>query len=219
MSAADQYREWLGRFPAEPADRMATALAAIEAFEACERKPDLAEADLQPLVAAATSTHKRVVETGCKLLVQLALRHPAARECLLQMARSKDAAARFHAVAYLHGELPETLRLEIVGLALRDRSAKVRKKGIERAEQFRFRGFLPLLQEMERMESHAGVRASLDLHLPLLRDGYRLQPAGSGQGYYLTVRGPNSLGGPFIPNEKYSDEFVRQEVARLQSAL
>ena len=38
MSIAGYYREWLRKSPNEPADRMEMALAAISAFEECERK-------------------------------------------------------------------------------------------------------------------------------------------------------------------------------------
>ena len=63
--------------------------------------------------------------TGCNLVVSLATRHPAARQCLVQLAKDKNATARFNAVIHLRPILPESLRLEIVELALGDRSAKV----------------------------------------------------------------------------------------------
>ena len=216
MSIAECYRDWLRNFPKEPADRMAMALAAIKAFEACERC--VTAADLRPLVTAASSPHKLVFETGCNLLVQLAKRHPEAQKCISQMARDKNATARFHAVAYLHEELPEGLRREVVQLALDDRSVKVRQRGIEGAEEFRFTDLLPRLEEMQRTETNEAVQRSLAFHIPLLRDGFLLRPSEDGEGYYLTVRGPGSVGGPYIPKEKYSEEFVRQEVARWQKA-
>lgn len=218
MGVAEYFRGWLGNFPKEPADRMAMALAAVAAYEVCERKAEPTAADLQPLVVAASSSHKLVFETGGTLLARLAAGKAAAQRCLLQMAQDWSATARFHAVAYLDAELPEELRREIVGLALRDRSAKVRQKGIERAEEFRFTSLLAQLEEMQRTDPNEAVRRSLAFHIPLLRDGYRLERSDDGAGYYLTVRGPRSVGGPFIPNERYSEEFVRQEVARLQSA-
>jgi hypothetical protein len=217
MSAADRYREWLRNFPREPAVRMATAQAAVDAFESCEQKQRVRAADLSPLVVAASSPHKLAFETGCNLLVLLAARHSEAQQCLLEMAKGKNATARFHAVAYLGPDLPEPLRLEIVELALGDRSAKVRQKGIEGAERFKFSRFLAELEEMQRTETNEAVRESLALHVLLLRDGFRLEPSRDGTGYFLTVRGPRSLGGPFIPKEKYSEEFVRDEVARLQA--
>ena len=216
MSMADRYREWLQKFPKEPAARMAMAIAAIDAYAYCAQQIQITTADLRPLIAAASSPHKLVFETGCNLLVLLAIQNGVAQASLLAMAKSKNATARFHAVAYLTENLPEVLRLEIVELALEDRSNKVRQKGIEGAERFRFKRFLARMEEMQRTETDRTVQQSLDLHVPLLRDGFLLERSGDGSGYNLTVRGPNSIGGPFIPNEKYSEEFVRAEVARLQ---
>ena len=114
MSTADDYRTWLRKFPKEPAARMATALAAVDAFENCQRKRRMTAADLRPLVLAASSPHKLVFETGCNLLVQLAALNAEAQACFLEMAKDKNATVRFHAVAYLSRKLPEPLRLEIV---------------------------------------------------------------------------------------------------------
>jgi hypothetical protein len=216
MSIATRYRDWLRNFSKEPADRMAMALAAIKAFEACEHR--VTDADLRPLITAASSPHKLVFETGCNLLVQLAEFHSEAQKCISQMARDKNVTARFHAVAFLQETLPEGLRREIVRLALDDRSVKVRQKGIEGAERFRFTDLLPRLEELQRTETNEAVQRSLAFHVPLLRDGFLLMPSEDGEGYYLNVRGPGSVGGPFIPKEQYSEEFVRREVARLQKA-
>jgi hypothetical protein len=49
MSTAGDYRTWLRKFPKEPADRMATALVAVDAFENCQRKRRVTAADLRPL--------------------------------------------------------------------------------------------------------------------------------------------------------------------------
>jgi hypothetical protein len=213
---AERYREWLRNFPKEPADRMAMALAAMKTFEACQHGATATK--LRPLVAAASSSHKLVFETGCNLLVRLAERHPEAQRSISQMARDKNATARFHAVAYLHEDLPEELRREVVQIALDDRSIKVRQKAIEGADRFRFTDLLPRLEEMQRAETNEAVQRSLGFHVPLLRDGFLLEPSGDGEGYYLTVRGPRSVGGPFISKEEYSEEFLRQEVARLKKA-
>jgi hypothetical protein len=219
MSLAEHYREWLQRLPHMPADRMAMALAAVDAFAACERKRRITPADLTPLVVAASSHYTPVCGTGCNLLVQLATRHPAAQQCLVQLARDKKATARLNVVIHLHPTLPERVRLEIVEVALNDRSAKVRRLGVERAERFQFTRFLARLEAMQQTETNESVRHALARHIPILRDGFLLEPSGDGDGYFLTVRSPDGgLGGPFIPNEMYSKAFVRQEVARLQAA-
>lgn len=217
MTVAESCRGWLQRFPQEPADRRVLALAAIDAFESCEHDPQATGDRLEPLRAAAGSSHKLVFETGARLLARLAVAHSAARDLLLAMSRDKSATPRFHAVAFLTDELPDNLRLEIVHRALHDRSEKILRKGIERAEEFRFLQFLPRLEELQRRETRDKVRRSLALHLPLLRDGYRLEPSEDGGGHYLTFRTREALTTKFLWKEEYSEEAVRQEIARLLS--
>jgi hypothetical protein len=222
MSLVEHYRERLQRLPKAPADRRATALAAVDAFEACERKRQVTATDLIPLVVAASSPHTFVCGTGCNLLIHLATEHKAAQQSLLQMAQAKNATVRFNAVWHFRigsgPKLPNAVRLEIVELALSDRSTKVRRLGIEGAEQFKFSHLLPQLEEMQRTETNQDVQQALAFHIPLLRDGFLLKPSEDGRGYLLAVRGPEgSVGGPFIPKKMYSEEYVRNEVARLQA--
>ena len=217
MNVAARYRAWLDGFPKEPQDRMAIALDAIAAYEAIERNGQANASDLELLVAAFCSPHKLVFETGCNLLVALAQSHLEVQQCLLQMARHKGTTARFHAIVYLNRNLPAPLLNQVVTLALGDRSSKVRGKGVEQAEGLGLTAFLPQLEEMQRTESDEFVLRQLAFHIPLLRDGYLVEPASDGSGFDLTVRGPDgSVGGPFISREEFSDERVRQEVARIR---
>jgi hypothetical protein len=214
MSIASRYRDWLSNFPKEPKERLAIALGAIDAFESCQSKKDIATSDLEPLVAAGSSPYKLLCETGCNLLCKLATTNRQAQECLLRMAQSKSMIARLHAVAYLHANLPEVLRVEILGLGIRDRSAKVRGMAVDRVGQFNFLSFLPQLEEMQKAETEEFVLRQLAFNIPLLRDGYLLEPYADGSGYSLIVRSRWSTGGPFIPKEKCTPEFVQQEMRR-----
>jgi hypothetical protein len=216
MSIVSEFRNWLSGFPNEPKERMALAHAALNAFSAARRRKRVSATDLESLVAAASSPHKLVFETGCKLLRELAKTKKEAQECFLTMARSKSSTARFHAVAYLGLHLPEPLRTEIVRLALRDSSAKVRQMAIDRAESFKFVSLLPQLQALQRTETDKTVQQTLALCIPLLRDGYVLEPTPDGSGYYLTVSRRGATGGPYIPKEKCTRKFVQEEIRRLR---
>jgi hypothetical protein len=212
---AEHFRQWLGNFPKQPADQRALALSAIDAYETGERNEALSRGDLAPLIRAASDPHKIVFEVGCHLLAHLATSRVEGQDAFRAMARSKDATARFHAVAYLEESMPEPLRLEIVELALGDRSARVRTKGIERAMDFSFKALLPRLEQMLATEKTNKVKRTLALFVPLLRDGYCLRQSTDGNGYWLTVRKPRSIPTVFIPQAKYSEDFVRSEIARL----
>jgi hypothetical protein len=132
------------------------------------------------------------------------------------MASASDSTARFHAIAYLRSFLPEQLKRTIIERALVDRSAKVRAKAVERIEEFHLDCYIPRLEEMVKTEKNTHVLQSLGLHLPLLRDGFHLRRAKDGSGYYLTVRGPGSLGGPFVPTNMYSESYIKELVESLR---
>ena len=224
MSMAKRFRTWLKDFPNEPADRMALALAAVNAYAACRPKYRLITEHLAPLVRAAKSPHKLVYETGCQLLVDLAMTMPhaaakAAGECILDMARDKSATARLHAVQYLRRALPHKLRLEILTLALQDRSANVRRFAVARALDFDFKGLLPQLAKMQRTERNQVVREELAFCVPLLADGFVVRPMDRSDDYALTVRKRSgAVVSKIIPKDKCSREFVRRAVAQLKTS-
>jgi hypothetical protein len=207
------YREWLSEHPREPKARMALAVAAVDAYERCERKKRIADDELAPLVAAAESPHALVFNTGCDLLVGLAAKSSDAQRGLLELAGSTSATARFHAIAFVDRRLPKELRLEIVRAALSDTSPKIRAKGVERAEELALTALLPRLEELRRDERHASVRSALDLHLPILRDGHCFEPRSDGSGQ-LTVRCDD---GSLLSVTVGSSAAIRQRAARLRA--
>lgn len=219
MRPAEQYREWIRQHRRAPAERVASALAVVDAFEICQRKKPLPVKDLKPLVDGAGSTHKLISEPACNLLFLLARRRKEAQQSLLQMASDKrNPTARFHAVAYLDDEIPESLRLAIVQTALVDRANKVKRDAIDKAERFRFKQLLPKLEQMQKTETDEDVQRSLAFHIPILRDGFLLKPAQDGTGYDLILRGPGGcIGGPFIPKKEYSAKRVRELVVQYQA--
>jgi len=214
MNTPDQWRRWLSRFTRQPKHRLAQAFEAVDAFEALSAGPD--EQILQSLVKAASSPHKLVFETGCHLLVLLAATQENCQQAIDRMSSSQDATARFHAVAYLNASLPESLRFSIIDRALSDRSSRVRAMAVQQAETFGLRHLLPRLEDMIASESRANVLKSLALHVPLLRDGFLLEPEPDGSGYWLTVSTPGSIRTSFIPQDRFRDSYVREAVARLK---
>jgi len=216
MKTPDQWRRWLSGFTREPEDRLAHALEAVDAFEALSAGLSTDEQALQLLVKAASSPHKLVFETGCHLLFHLAGTQQNCQQAIDRMASSQDSTARFHPVAYLDASLPESLRLAVIGRALSDRSSRVRAMAVQQAETFGFRHLLPRLEDMIASESRANVQQTLALHVPLLRDGFLLEPEPDGSGYYLTVRRPGSIIRSFIPQDRFCDSYVKEAVARLK---
>jgi hypothetical protein len=215
MNKAEGWRNWLRSFPNQPSATLGPAFDAVDAYEACLHCP-ADDRSLQAIVRAASSPHKIVFEVGCHILVELARTSEPAQTALVAMSSGKDTTARFHAVAYLSQSLPADLRHTIVQRSLRDRSAKVRQKAIERAEQFQFKDLLPELETLASTEANASVRRTLALFLPLLRDGFLLERARDGTGWQVTVHGRHSITSSYIPATKYSDSHLQSVIAALR---
>ena len=212
MNIAEKYRSYL-QDAQEPSDRLELAHNAIDCFQQCEINDHFTAAELAPIIEAAVSRYKFVFETGGALLVALARRNSVAQQALLRMASDRKVTARFHAVAFLERSLPERLCAKIIELALSDTSPKVRCMGVQRAEELKFSSFVSQLEQMLETESHPDVVRSLECHLPVLRDGYRLEPSLDGTGYNLTFRSDRgSFGGPYIPKEKCNKEYIEHVI-------
>lgn len=215
MSTPDHWRQWLRGFPREPEDRLALALGAVDAFETLSSGRSTDDQAVRVLTGAASSPYKLVFETGCYLLVRLAATQLSCQQAIESMASSQSSIARLHAVAYLDASLPNSLRLSVINRALSDRSSRVRAMAVQQAEVFGFRDLLPRLEDMIASESRTDVQESLALHIALLRDGFRLRPDESG--FFLTVRTPDSaLVISFIPQQHFSDSYVKDAVERLK---
>jgi hypothetical protein len=177
VGQADDIAARLRRFVSEQSlsvERRALALDAIDAFVSFDARQELAS--LEPLAAAASSTNKAVYEVGAQLLALLARRFDAARDRWRVLATSRSATARFHAIAYLDGQMPEAFLLEVLRLGLADRATRVRAKSVEVTEAFELRELLPDLERLATEEKAEAVLEALADYLPMLRDGYALSP-------------------------------------------
>jgi hypothetical protein len=173
---------------------------------------------LQSIVRAASSPYKLVWQTGCDVLFQLAVTQENCRQAIDRMTSSGKSAVRFNAVAFLaDAALPESLVLSVIERGLSDRSSRVRWKAVEQAERLGFRQLVPRLEAMMASEAHADVKDCLALHLPLMRDGFRLEAQPDGSAYWLTVRGPRrSIISARIPAGRFSDAYLREAIERLR---
>src|ERR1700677_1835091 len=214
MNTPDQWRRWLRSVTPLPEDRLSVAFAAVDAYETLLTNPVDEIPAVDAFVKAASSPYKLVAETGCGLLFRLAEKLISCQEGIVRMARDNDATARFNAVAYLHRTLPKAVLQFVVGIALSDRSAKIRAKAVQMAEELRLVEYLAQLEAMLVTEKSANVLRNLEFHFPLLKDGFFVTPKSDGTGYEVTIRGTHSIGGSYIPMNLYSESYVREVVER-----
>jgi hypothetical protein len=169
----------------------------------------LSSADLATIVANARQKHAVLWEDAVRFLAALSRTHAAAREAIGEMARSKESHVRFAALCSVGYRSDPQLVRDVILPLISDKAGSVRWKAAEKAQHLRIVEALPLMEAQRRVEKSAKVLASLDLSIPLLRDGYILAP--EADGHLLTVSGLGGLRSGHVSK----DEIDRQGLAAL----
>jgi hypothetical protein len=136
-------------------------------------------------VAAASSKSRPVYHSGTDSLGRLAIKHAEARDAIVAMSRDSKAHVRFNAILCLDKKAPKSFAAKQLRVALLDPSAVVRGKAADWALRIRARTILLALEAAIAAERHSDARKTMEFTLPLLRDGYTLEPEPGG--YTLTV--------------------------------
>jgi hypothetical protein len=173
------YRAWVGDHVEEPKKRH-LAIDALDAFERLQSAKSVSAQQLVPIVDAAQCQFVRIWEIGTHLLCTLAENHAEAQGAIRAMLVSKHARVRYQSIALLRlTSVPRSFAVDLLRLALRDKSWQVRGKASESAGWLGVKELLPDLQEALRVEKHAICRECLNFDFTMLRDGYLLcQPEG-----------------------------------------
>jgi len=123
----DELRKHTTATQRDPQDRRVTN-AALNAYEELSGKPAFTDQDLEPIIHAAFHLHRGPMHIGIELLAALAEHNEVAQTIWKQKAQSPKAHERRIAVACMADErIPRNIALEIVRVALTDRSVAVRE--------------------------------------------------------------------------------------------
>ena len=186
-----QYRDWIEQFlePHYP-ELVAPFLAALEAFEAAIEAGALNDAALETIVECARSSRMPLGENAATLLGQLVARFPAAEHAVRGMAVHPKVHVRVNALVALSSTPPASLHDEVLRMALRDRSSKIRALAADKIMQFELDHLLPELDAATASENVPKTREELEYARDLLRDGYRVRPLEDGRAW-LSCRMPD----------------------------
>lgn len=200
---------FLRNFPGEKPERLAIAVAAINALDTHAHQDQISLLELEPIVTAASSPYKCASEVGSGILFGLLRVQKAyAKEAVLAMSQSSNWRARWHALIHLHQGHPIDLCREIITKGLDDKSSKVRTFAVQKVFDFQFTDLLTRLELMLKSESHNEVRETLQLLVPIMRDGYFLELSEDGKTYHIWTGDVRGLSGWSFPVERYSEEYV-----------
>ena len=194
---AEQFRAFVGSGGLAPEGRE-VASAAITAFVAYDADQD--PSVLPALLAAARDRRKAVVEVGAQLLALLARCFQPAQDAWRALARDRTVAARFAAIAFLDPEMPSELIEAVLEAGLSDKAAQVRAKTVEVATTLERRALVPAIERLVQ-DPDAKVRKEVEAWLPILRDGYRLEPGKEAGWWWISFCVPgSSISAPFQGN-------------------
>ena len=166
-------------------------LAAIDAFDRLENGADVTEESLSPIVEAVKSSRRPLYENASDFMQVLTSQYPLARDIVKQLANDSASHVRFNAILCVGNQAPQDFKIDIITAGLLDKSATVRTKAADWALRLRLDGITPELEVALKKERNRGARETMELTLPLLRDGYILRPAGDGQ-VAITVSTPRA---------------------------
>lgn len=186
-SYAASARHFIAQNWKDPGDRK-VGNAALKALERSLGEGNPTEKDIEPVVAAARSSHKGVFDVGGTALALLAERFVVAREALSDMVSSKDWKHRLVAISYARPSFPRPFLIELLRRGLQDASERIVQKAAERCADA---GLTELEADMTTAEGAARdktTREWVSLMKDLARQGYAVRPKGRGE-YELVVKG------------------------------
>lgn len=169
-------------------------------------------AALAAAVEAASDGREAVYDSGTAVLGEIATRWQAGRDAIEQMANSKHAHVRHNAILCLHE--PDQFSAGLLVRAMADKSARVRRKAVDWAGRLKLRILVPELEKAQLTEIDIKTRALIARELPLLRDGYWSEPAGS-DSTVVTVATPSGRICRVVDNRELAGRGIEAVVSEL----
>jgi hypothetical protein len=168
-------------------------LGALAAFDAAMQSDVLTDEQLRIVVECAHSSRTPLGENTATLLGELAERFASAKVAVLEMAAHPKVHVRVNSLVAIGSARPTQLHSDVLRIALRDRSSRVRSLAADKVMQFRLNALLPDLEQAIARESVAKTREELEFSRDLLRDGYHVRRRDGGHAW-LTYRMPAGSG-------------------------
>src|SRR5262245_6765167 len=151
------------------------------------------------------------------LLKLLGERFDDAALSILEMSKNPKAHARFCALCCLGEKTNGDIVRTVIKAGVRDKSAKVRWKAVERARDLQLIELVPEITAALNTEKHGKTRSTIEFELRLLRDGYILEPENQNR-YLLTVSYHRGTRMRYISDEKLKAEGIETLVAKLRKS-
>ena len=191
------YRDWVEHWHG-PREQKALAAAALDAYDRERATESLTDDDLQPILAAARSSHYGVWDIGLRMLCRVAGRHALALAALEGLFDSGNAMLRCRVVTSLRDCLPREFCVHLARRGLADRTKSVRVGAGQTCERLLLKELLDEMIRVEQNEKCAKARLDMRCSIGLLRDAFFLWPPDEDGSRALEVRISEGVPGEFV---------------------
>jgi hypothetical protein len=183
----DHLRTWVRERQPAPAPQKKQLMAAIDAWERLHESRRRT-GDLELVVAAAMSQYAAIWCTCTELLGRLISIAPGAREAFEQAMKKAKAAQRRQLISGLYYCVDRDFSREMLRQSLHDKSAVVRERAAEKAEDLAMVELADEMLKQEQVEKKQGTLDVLRHNRLLLTQGWYLKPSPDPDQMVLVVR-------------------------------
>lgn len=146
--------------------------AAVYSFERIQETKTVSAELLRPIVDAASSSSRILLQQGTAWMTQLIAEFPEAQDALIGMSEASEVTPRMNAIICLASSTPRLLSLKILRKSINDKNPRVRQLAASWASKLNLREFVLELTARLSLESNLKTKRCIEMFLGLLRDRY-----------------------------------------------
>lgn len=189
---------------------------ARKAFDTALESGSLTHDQLASIVEGARSSRTPLGENAAAWLGELSARFAAAAQAVREMAVHAKVHVRVNALVAISSARASELHDEVIRIALKDRSSRVRTLAADKIMLFGLRHLLSDLEQAIQREADGKTKDELQFERDLLRDGYHLRWYEDGRAW-MTCRLPGGGGttGAFVSAQDLRDKGAKRVAKNL----
>lgn len=184
---------------------------ARKAFDMALENGVLTHDQLASIVESARSSRTPLGENAAAWLGELSVQFTAAAQAVREMAAHAKVHVRVNALVAISSASASELHDEVIRIALKDRSSRVRTLAADKIMLFGLRHLLADLEQAIQDEIDGKTKDQLQRERDLLRDGYHLQWYEDGRAWMTCrLRGGGGTMGSFVSAQDLTDKGAKQ---------
>ncbi|MBL6765389.1 MAG: hypothetical protein ISQ14_10570 [Verrucomicrobiae bacterium] len=180
---------------------------------------DLSPENLSRLIAGLDCKHKPLRKAVGAQLMNLSHHFEELTPAFLKVLKEGRDERRTQLVKAVWQPFPpRATAIEMLRVALDDRSEQVRFHAVDRIRTGEYRELIPDVRKLRQRESSAKLLRSIDFNLGLLETGFYVEQNTENDSHVITIHlGKGGVSSKSIPSADYSPEKVKQVLESLRA--